>query len=43
VQGLAQLHGGRATIESEVGAGTSVTVHFPLTAASSKGLRLAVA
>ncbi len=30
VQGLAQLHGGNATIESEVGAGTKVTVYFPL-------------
>jgi two-component system cell cycle sensor histidine kinase PleC len=30
VQGLAQLHGGNATIESEVGAGTMVTVYFPL-------------
>jgi len=30
VQGLAQLHGGNATIESEVGVGTKVTVYFPL-------------
>jgi len=30
VQGLAQLHGGSATIESEVGAGTKVSVFFPL-------------
>ncbi len=30
VQGLAQLHGGRAWIESEVGAGTKVMVYFPL-------------
>jgi len=32
VQGLAQLHGGMASIESEVGAGTKVTVYFPLIA-----------
>jgi two-component system cell cycle sensor histidine kinase PleC len=32
VQGLAQLHGGLASIESEVGAGTKVTVYFPLVA-----------
>ena len=30
VQGLAQLHGGNAKIESDVGAGTKVTVYFPL-------------
>ncbi|HWA89957.1 MAG TPA: ATP-binding protein [Rhizomicrobium sp.] len=30
VQGLAQLHGGNATIESDVGVGTKVTVYFPL-------------
>jgi two-component system cell cycle sensor histidine kinase PleC len=30
VQGLAQLHGGMATIESEVDVGTKVTVYFPL-------------
>jgi two-component system cell cycle sensor histidine kinase PleC len=30
VQGLAQLHGGRAWIESHVGAGTKVFVYFPL-------------
>ena len=29
VQGLAQLHGGHATIESEVGTGTKVAVYFP--------------
>ncbi|HVU21547.1 MAG TPA: HAMP domain-containing sensor histidine kinase [Rhizomicrobium sp.] len=32
VQGLAQLHGGMASIESEVGKGTKVTVYFPLVA-----------
>ncbi len=32
VQGLAQLHGGSASIESEVDRGTKVTVYFPLTA-----------
>src|SRR6201999_3986265 len=30
VQGRSQLHGGNATIESKVGAGTKVTVYFPL-------------
>jgi two-component system cell cycle sensor histidine kinase PleC len=34
VQGLAQLHGGNATIESEVGVGTKVTVYFPLASVS---------
>jgi signal transduction histidine kinase len=29
VDGLAQLHGGSLSIESEVGVGTQVTVHFP--------------
>jgi len=32
VQGLAQLHGGMASIESEVDVGTKVTVYFPLVA-----------
>jgi two-component system cell cycle sensor histidine kinase PleC len=32
VQGLAKLHGGFASIESEVDAGTKVTVYFPLLA-----------
>ena len=35
VQGLAQLHGGSATIESEVGVGTKVTVYFPLAVLSA--------
>jgi two-component system cell cycle sensor histidine kinase PleC len=35
VQGLAQLHGGNATIESEVGVGTKVTVYFPLAASAA--------
>jgi len=29
VDGLAQLHGGNMSIESEVGVGTRVTIHFP--------------
>jgi len=32
VQGLAQLHGGLASIESEVDVGTKVSVYFPLVA-----------
>jgi two-component system cell cycle sensor histidine kinase PleC len=32
VQGLAQLHGGLASIESEVDQGTKVTVYFPFVA-----------
>ncbi len=40
VQGLAQLHGGNATIESEVGAGTKVTVYFPLAAVPMPALRV---
>jgi two-component system cell cycle sensor histidine kinase PleC len=34
VQGLAKLHGGFASIESEVDTGTKVTVYFPLVAQS---------
>jgi two-component system, cell cycle sensor histidine kinase PleC len=34
VQGLAQLHGGHASIESEVDHGTKVTVYFPLVTAA---------
>jgi cell cycle sensor histidine kinase DivJ len=29
VQGLVRLHGGRLSIQSEVGAGTTVTVFLP--------------
>ena len=43
VQGLAQLHGGCATLESEVGAGTVATVQFPLAAVASPELRRAFA
>jgi two-component system cell cycle sensor histidine kinase PleC len=42
VQGLAQLHGGLASIESEVDVGTKVTVYFPLaTHAQHPALRAA--
>jgi two-component system cell cycle sensor histidine kinase PleC len=36
VQGLAKLHGGFASIESEVDSGTKVTVYFPLLADVTK-------
>ena len=39
VQGLAQLHGGMASIESEVDAGTKVTVYFPLVALTQEPAR----
>ena len=42
VQGLAQLHGGRAWIESQVGAGTKVFVYFPLSELFSKPMLKAV-
>jgi two-component system cell cycle sensor histidine kinase PleC len=38
VQGLAQLHGGFASIDSEIDVGTKVTVYFPA-AAQQPGLR----
>ncbi len=42
VQGLAQLHGGNATIESDVGLGTKVTVYFPLAATMAQPARRAM-
>jgi len=42
VQGLAQLHGGRAWIESQVGAGTKVFVYFPVSELFSKPMLKAV-
>ena len=41
-RGLAQLHGGRAWIESQVGAGTKVFVYFPPSDLFSKPLLKAV-
>jgi two-component system cell cycle sensor histidine kinase PleC len=41
VQGLAQLHGGNAAIESDVGVGTKVTVYFPLATVPAPMMRVA--
>ncbi len=38
VKGLAELHGGRVTLESRVGAGTCVTVYLPLAQAPSTAI-----
>jgi two-component system cell cycle sensor histidine kinase PleC len=42
VQGLAQLHGGMASIESEVDLGTTVTVYFPLVAQATQPAKRSV-
>ena len=36
VKGLAEAHGGRITLTSQVGQGTSATIHFPAAACASR-------
>jgi two-component system cell cycle sensor histidine kinase PleC len=43
VRGLAELHGGRAWMESELGKGSCVYVVFPMSAAQQRGKRRALA